>query len=444
MGSMHWDIKPITQAWHTACRVPGDKSISHRALLCALLAEGTTRIHGWLHSQDTWATRTVCQSLGASIVEQGAVISVQGLGLGPWPVGDHDLHAHNSGTTLRLLMGLLAGRSGSQHTLFGDASLSRRPMERVAQALKPLGAQIATTQGHAPVHVRGAELTAAPVTVPLPSAQIKSAVFFAALQARGTTLIQGHLNSRDHTERLLIHLGAHIRPSFEGWVVQGQQPFSGGTLAIPGDPSHAAFLAVLTALVPGASITFTDLLLNPHRLGFARALRQMGADISWTPQSWRCGEPWGTLHVQGGARLRACVLSAEEVPSVLDELPILALAFAMAEGTSVITGAQELRVKESDRLASTVRLVRNLGGQAAASPTGFWVQGGATLRGDAVLDAGGDHRLALASVCGALLAQHPCRITGVESIGISWPSFLDDVSPWLHPLCLIHHEDVRV
>jgi 3-phosphoshikimate 1-carboxyvinyltransferase len=402
-------------------RVPGDKSISHRALMLGALASGRSRVRGILESADVHSTAGVLRALGVAIPPLGADVSFAGVGLRGLRAAATALDCGNSGTTTRLMAGVCAGQRFASR-FEGDASLSRRPMRRVARPLEAMGARVELTDGERlPMTVHGGELRSIEWNSDKSSAQIKSAIFLAGLVGGVPVTVREPERSRDHSERLLRALGARVD---EGDAVRMVPPASipGFELEVPGDPSSAAFVAGLAALASGGSLTVEGVCLNPTRTGFFRALERMGARVSTGSVVERGGEPVGAISVEGGARLRATTVAASEVPSMIDELPLLACLAARAEGTTEIRGAGELRVKESDRIATVVANLAVLGVDAEELPDGMRVTGSdRPLRG--AIRTAGDHRLAMAfGVLGALPGNE-IAVDDPDCAIVSFPGF---------------------
>jgi len=404
--------------------VPGDKSIAHRALLLGALAEGTTAVSGFPGGADVLATLGAVAALGAHVERTGDVVRLEGRGARLGEGVEASVDCANSGTTMRLTAGLAAGGTG-RITLDGDGSLRRRPMERVAAPLRAMGAMVETTAGCAPLVVRGGPLDAIDWTLPVASAQVKSAVLLAGLRARGTTRVREPLPSRDHTERLLAHLGAGVAHGAGVVEVAGGQRLTARPVPLPGDVSSAAFLVVAALLVPGSEIRLPEVGLNPTRTGALTILRRMGARIEVVEPHEAAGERRGELRV-AAASLRGTDVAAGEVPAAIDELPILCVAAALAEGETTIAGAGELRVKESDRIAELVAGLRAMGADADERPDGFQVRCGTRLTGGTV-HAKHDHRLAMAFAIAALGATGPTHIEGADAVAVSYPAFFEDL-----------------
>ncbi len=404
--------------------VPGDKSISHRYALLAALADGPTEIANYSLGADCRSTLACLRQLGVVIEQrpEGSVILLgRGLHALCSPAGPLD--AGNSGTTMRLLAGILAAQRFSS-TLIGDASLSRRPMRRVMEPLQQMGARFEAAGGHPPLTVHGAPLHAIAYRPAVPSAQVKSAVLLAGLHAQGVTSVTEPAQTRDHTERALRAFGVEARVDGLTVAVAGGQRLAPQSLIVPGDFSSAAFWMVAAAALPGSRVEIEDVGLNPTRTGLIDVLRRFGARVTVQPSVVNAGEPRGTIIVEGD-RAGAIEISPEEVPGLIDELPAIA-ALAAHGGEVRVRGAAELRVKESDRIAALVAGFRNLGIDADEHPDGFAVRGGRTgTPSGGVADACGDHRMAMAFAIAALGAARPSVIEGAEVVGISYPGFFE-------------------
>ena len=405
--------------------VPGDKSVSHRALLFGAMAEGTTRITGLLAAEDVGRTRTAIQQLGGEVwVDRSGGVNVKG---GPWRDGG-TIDCGNSGTTARLLLGALAGRAGA--TLIGDASLSRRPMRRVLDPLARMGARIGgagderdAARVTLPVSVDRAALRGIEWRAEVASAQVKSAILLAGLAAEGETAYLEPVATRDHTERMLRGMGASIRvePVEDGEgrrIVVSASQLQAAEITVPGDISSAAFWFVAAAIHPGARVTIEGVGVNPTRTGVLDVLRRMGAGVIVVERGGI--EPIADVTVVG-AELRGTAIGGAEIPTLIDELPALAVAAAFAQGETVVTDAAELRVKESDRIAAVVAGLRAIGVDADARPDGFVVRGGGAVGGHVITE--GDHRIAMAfSIAGLRV---PVVVSETESIRTSYPGFLE-------------------
>jgi 3-phosphoshikimate 1-carboxyvinyltransferase len=401
--------------------VPGDKSISHRAILLAALADGVSRIDGFLEGADTRATAAIFGRLGVRIDAQAdGVRIVHGVGIDGLHAADGALDCGNAGTAMRLLAGLLSGQRFDS-TLVGDASLSRRPMQRVTAPLASMGARIDTVDGHAPLHVRGGQpLQGIDYTLPVASAQVKSALLLAGLYARGETVAREPQPTRDCTERMLQAFGYPVA------YREGEARLSGGhrlratEVAVPADFSSAAFFLAAASLVPGSEMQLRRVGINPRRTGLLPVLRAMGADILAAGLREQGGEQVADLRVRH-APLRGIEVPVEHVADMIDEFPALCVAAACAQGTTTIRGAAELRVKESDRIATMATGLRALGIDVHELPDGAVIHGG-RLRGGTV-DSHGDHRIAMAFAVAAQLADGEVRIGDVANVATSFPGF---------------------
>ena len=402
--------------------LPGDKSISHRVAILGAMAEGETRIRNFSTAADCASTLGCLAALGVEVTRQDpAEVVIAGRGLAGLGTPRDVLDAGNSGSTLRMLAGVLAGRP-FRSVLDGDGSLRRRPMERVAAPLRAMGASIATTDGRPPVTVDGGPLRGLRWDMPVASAQVKTAVLLAGLQATGTTIVREPEPSRDHTERLLPVFGAQVRAKTGEVSVEGGRPLRAATLTVPGDASSAAFLVVAALILPDSEVTIEGVLLNPRRTAFLEVLREMGADIE-TGIDEQDPEPVGWIRARSSA-LRGTTVRAAVVPALIDEIPVLAVAAAHATGTFTVTGAAELRAKESDRIASLREGLDRMGADVFERPDGFVLEGGTPLKGAAVRSHG-DHRIAMALAVAALAAEGQTVIEGAECATVSFPGFYD-------------------
>ncbi len=427
--------------------MPGDKSISHRAALFGLLASAPCSAAGWLDAADTRCSMEAVRALGCEVaLEQGT------LGVVPVPDGQArvtsgssplSIDCGNSGTTARLLMGLLAGwlpACGPGVLLSGDASLSARPMARVINPLRAMGAEITCLDqvDRLPILIKGAPLTAVRHELPVPSAQVKSALLLAGLFASGTTEILGGGSSRDHTERLLRVMAAGPAClTGDGLSIHGNHKPGSFAITVPGDPSSAAFFQVAAAMIPGSSITVTNHALNEGRIGALKVLRRAGAQVSIErPRGPREGEMIGDVTVAYGQPV-PFTITAQEIPALVDEIPVLAVLATTLPGTSRITGAAELRVKESDRLALMARNLERLGAQVTELPDGLEIKGPVTLQGShqespLVLETAGDHRIAMAMAIAALKANGQCALDDGGCVAVSYPDFFTALAGLLH------------
>ena len=416
-------------------RVPGDKSISHRYALLAALAEGGSTLTHFAPGADCRSTLACLRRLGVEIEEGPAgTVTLLGRGLGQLCSPGDALDCGNSGTTMRLVAGVLAGHSFAS-TLVGDASLSRRPMRRVIEPLERMGARIDATDGHAPVTIHGTRLRALTHQPETPSAQVKSAVLLAGLHADGTTSVIEPAATRDHTERALTAFGGTVTVDGMTVSVTGGQRLLGQTLSVPGDFSSAAFWLVGAAALPGSRIEIEGVGLNPTRTALLEILRRFGARVEVHVTATEAGEPRGTVIVEGD-RTGALEIAPEEVPGLIDELPAIA-ALAAHGGEVVVRGAGELRVKESDRIAALVAGFRALGIDADERADGFIVRGrlsGSAPPSGGTADARGDHRMAMAFAIAALAAGQPSIINGSDVVAISYPGFFETLARLVSPL----------
>jgi 3-phosphoshikimate 1-carboxyvinyltransferase len=401
--------------------VPGDKSVTHRAVLLGLLAQGTTHIRRPLRAEDTRRSLAVARAFGARVEESAAEWVIESQGLGALREPGAVIDCGNSGTTMRLAIGMAALVPGLT-VLTGDASLCRRPMRRVTDPLGQLGIDAWTrADGGAPVAVRGGSVHGGRVVLPVASAQVKSALLLAALGADGPVTVEEPMATRDHTERMLAAQGITVDRGPRGTTIFPGTP-SPLTWTVPGDPSSAAFWWAWAALT-GSRVVTEDVLLNPARTGFLRVLRRMGAQVE---ESVRTNdvEPLGRVAVTGPDRLSGTTVVAAEVPGLVDELPLVAVLMCRAAGRSEVSGAGELRVKESDRIKAMGDGLRAMGADISDRVDGWVVERGGELSG-ARVDAAGDHRVAMALSVAAAAARGPVLLTGADTVAISYPGFFD-------------------
>jgi 3-phosphoshikimate 1-carboxyvinyltransferase len=415
-------------------RAPGDKSLSHRAALMGAMCADPVHVTGYLDAADTRSTLNAVRALGA-LVEEGAPDTLTIRGPGLRAAVEADIDVGNAGTLMRLLPGWLAGQPGGAWTLDGDDSIRRRPVDRIATQLELMGARIEAREGRfAPFVVRGAPLSGIEYALPMASAQVKSCVLLAGLLATGPTAVVEPAPSRDHTERLLARAGAGISRDGARIVVTAQDELELGSVHVPGDPSSAAFLVAAAVLVRGSRIVITDMNANWTRIGFIRIAQRMGAIVLGDLEAPRPGEivpeePVCELDVAAGP-LVGTTVEPSEVPLAIDELPLVALLGAFAEGETVVRGAGELRHKETDRIATVVDGLRGLGASIEATADGFVVQGTGELRGG-VLPAHGDHRLAMLGAVAGLASREGVEVDGMEAAAVSYPGFEPDLAQLL-------------
>ncbi len=413
-------------------RIPGDKSISHRALMLGAIAQGQTQIRGLLLGEDPRSTAACFRAMGAEISELNTdLVTVKGIGLGNLQEPVDVLNAGNSGTTLRLMLGLLASHPGKFFTVTGDSSLRSRPMSRVVKPLQQMGGQIwgRRESSLAPLAVSGQVLKPIHYHSPIASAQVKSCILLAGLMAEGETIVTEPEISRDHSERMLKAFGAQLQvdPDTKTVSVVGGKPLLGQSVVVPGDISSAAFWLVAGAITPGSELVVENVGVNPTRTGILEALTMMGAEISQENQRLVAGEPVADLRVrcvQEGSKLplKACTISGEIIPRLIDEIPILAVAAVFAEGVTVIKDAAELRVKESDRITVMVQQLTKMGANITELPDGMEITGGTPLQGTEV-DSFTDHRIAMSLAIAALNATGKTTIHRAEAASISYPDF---------------------
>jgi 3-phosphoshikimate 1-carboxyvinyltransferase len=405
--------------------VPGDKSIAHRALLLAALAQGDSLIEGLPPGEDVGATVACLRGLGARVQRSAGGARVTGAGLGSFATPHGILDCANSGSTMRLLLGVLAGSSVSA-TLDGDTSLRRRPMTRVIEPLKSMGARIESQDGRAPLAVTGTSLQGRRHVLGVPSAQVKSALLLAGLSASGPTTVVEPVATRDHTERLLRAMGTDVVAADGSIVIRpSHQPLRPIELTIPGDFSSAAFWMAAAAMRPGWSVIIRDVGLNPTRTAFLGLLDSMGAQVRVEQLADGEVEPRGLVTLTGRG-LRPIALSGTEVAGAIDEIPVLLALATQANGVTSIDGAGELRVKESDRIATMAEGLRRMGAPVDERPDGVSVHGPARLRG-ATVESHGDHRIAMALAIAGLTASGPTRIDGADCVAVSYPNFFADL-----------------
>ena len=403
---------------------PGDKSISHRALIFACLARGQSRVTGLLESEDVRATANACRQLGMGMRRDQDTLVLEGVGEAGLSPPESPLDMGNSGTAMRLLAGVLAAQPFDSE-LTGDESLSRRPMTRIVKPLALMGARIETSDGGTPpLRISGnPDLQGIDYQSPIASAQVKSCVLLAGLYAKGRTTVTEPLKSRDHTEKMLPAFGVELNGDCG---VTGGSVLLGTSVHVPGDISSAAFFMVAAAMVPGSDLLLRNVGLNATRDGIIQVLRAMGADLSITGRRQQGGEEVGDVRVRYAGRLKGITIPVERVPSLIDELPVILALAAVADGTTVLRGAAELWVKESDRLAVMARGLETLGVALEEYPDGVDIQGGEIVGGQ--VDGAGDHRCAMSFAVLGQVASSDLLVTGAENIDTSYPCFVQDLS----------------
>ncbi len=397
----------------------GDKSLSHRALFLAALADGASTIRNLSQGEDVRSTINCLRQCGIAISGDDPV-DVHG---NIWKEPDFPLNCGNSGTTARLLMGVLAGQ-GIAAALTGDESLKKRPMERVLKPLREIGIDVESQAGHLPAAIHGHPVRGIDYILPVASAQVKSALLFAGLGSPDTVTVHEPAPTRDHTERMMGALGLPIKKVGNSVTLQPAaieiRPFN---FTIPGDPSTAAFFAAAAALAPGSTLTLSHISTNPTRTQFFKYLQNLGAKLEWKEEGESLGEPFGTIVVQSG-ELKPFTLSGADIPGVIDEIPILAILASQANGFSAIRDAKELRVKESDRIEAIVTNLRNLGCKVEELEDGLTIHGGKRLRGGRIKTFG-DHRIAMAFAIAGLVSEQPIELDDPDCVRISSPEFFD-------------------
>ena len=414
-------------------KVPGDKSISHRALLFGAISEGITKIEGILPAEDPISTSQCLRAMGVEIspIDNSEQVIIHGVGLNGLKEPNEVLYCGNSGTTMRLLIGLLVGQIGKHFVLTGDASLSNRPMHRVSQPLKVMGAKVnGRSNGNlAPLSIRGQSLRGAVIGTPVASAQVKSAILLAALTAEGSTTVIEPAHSRDHSERMLKAFGANLEVGGEMGrhiIVRPGSNLKGQKVVVPGDISSAAFWLVAGALIPESQITVENVGINPTRTGILEVLQEMEAALEITNKRDIAGEPVGDIKVTYKGQLKSFTIKEEIMPRLIDEIPILTVAGCFCDGISRIDGASELRVKETDRLAVMTRQLNKMGANIEEHPDGLTIQGGQSLHGTEI-DSETDHRVAMSLAIASILAKGNSLLSQSESASVSYPDFWEDL-----------------
>lgn len=405
--------------------VPGDKSISHRSVMFGSLANGTTEIHNFLQGADCLSTIACFRSMGVEIENRGQVVTVRGNGLRGLKKPEHMLDCNNSGTTIRLISGILAGQHFAS-SLTGDSSIQKRPMKRILDPLSQMGAQIRSIKGNgcAPLEILGGPLQGIHYHSPVASAQVKSAILLAGLYAGGETKVTEPYVSRDHTERMLSCFGADVRTEGATAFIRPARELHGQKILVPGDISSAAFFLAAGLILPGSEILVRNVGVNPTRDGFLHVCRNMGANLTLLNEDHGSSEPTADILVKSSP-LHGTVISGAIIPTLIDELPILAAMACFADGETVIRDAQELKVKESNRIAVMVQNLKAMGAQVEETGDGMVIQGGKPLHG-AQIDSNGDHRIAMTFAVAGSAAEGETEILGAECVKISYPGFYED------------------
>ncbi|WP_330371162.1 3-phosphoshikimate 1-carboxyvinyltransferase [Alkaliphilus transvaalensis] len=401
--------------------IPGDKSISHRAIMLASISKGKSSITGFLRGEDCLSTIDCFRGLGIEIFDEGEEIIVEGKGLYGLQEPKDILNAGNSGTTMRLLSGILVGQNFLS-IITGDASLRSRPMARIANPLREMGAQIDGRRNGelAPLTVRGGKLQGISYTLPVPSAQVKSAVLLAGLYADGTTTVIESVESRDHTEKMVQAFGGKLKKEGKKITIETGELY-GQRVEVPGDISSAAFFLVAASAMENSHLVIEKVGLNPTRTGIIDVLRSMGADIKIENERISGGEEVGDLIVRG-KKLTGTTIEQDMIPRLIDEIPVIAVAAALAEGKTIITGAEELKHKESDRILAVVEELNKLGVEIKELPDGMVINGPAKIKGGRV-ESYGDHRIAMALAIAGLFSEEPVEVQNSECIAVSFPDF---------------------
>jgi len=404
---------------------PPDKSISHRAVIFSSLSKGKSVIKNFLRSEDTMRTLNAFRTLGVNIEDKGNDLIIKGNGMYTLKEPLNVIDCGNSGTTIRLLSGVLSGNPFFS-VLTGDESLRKRPMARVINPLRQMGAEILARDEnrYPPIAIKGRALHAIKYTMPVASAQVKSALLLAGLYADGETEITEPVKSRDHTERMLPAFGAEITVDGLRIIIKGGTELDAIDIHVPGDFSSAAFFLAAALLMRDSDVTIKDVGINPTRIGFISVLKEMGAVIEIINIRSAYIEPVADIHCRGGAELKAITIEKDQIPAMIDEFPILCVAATQATGITTIRGAEELRVKESDRIKTMVNELRKMGAEIEEFEDGLSIRGKAGLKG-AVVESYGDHRVAMAMAIAALIADGKTAINGISSVNISFPGFFE-------------------
>ncbi|SFM50178.1 3-phosphoshikimate 1-carboxyvinyltransferase [Psychrobacillus psychrodurans] len=408
-------------------RIPGDKSVSHRSIMFGAIAEGTTTVEGFLQSDDCLSTIDCFQKLGVEISIEGDKVKIISKGITHWKEPDEILYTGNSGTTTRLMLGILAGSSVSS-VLIGDESIQKRPMRRVTDPLKQMNAKLIGRENgqFTPIAVEGTQLQAIHYKMSVASAQVKSAILLAALNANGETVVEEIETSRDHTEKMLKHFGANIAVDNKTIRLLGGQKLNGTAVVVPGDISSAAFFLVAGAIVPSSKLTLTNVGLNPTRTGIMDVLQAMGASFTVNDAVNSSHEEMGTIEIESSP-LVGTEIGGELIPRLIDEIPIIALLATQANGKTVIKNAEELKVKETNRIDAVVNELKKLGANITATDDGMIIEGPTTLHGGDLLTYG-DHRIGMMAAVASLITTEPVTIDNAGCIAVSYPTFFEDIS----------------
>lgn len=422
---MEKQLMPI-QSLNGTIKVPGDKSISHRAVMFGSIAEGKTTINGFLTGEDCLSTISCFKKLGVNIVQENEHVTVEANGISGLHPPSEDLYVGNSGTTIRLMLGILANTPFTS-VLTGDDSIAKRPMNRVTKPLKQMGAEInGNDSGNkVPLQIKGGNVKGIHYNSPIASAQVKSAIILAGLEGEGTTSVTEPLKSRDHTERMLEAFGAKVKSNSLTVSIEGGQQLKGTHIEVPGDISSAAFFLVAGAIVPNSTITLQKVGLNPTRTGILDVLNDMGAQISYQNVNEEASEPYGDLVIKTSS-LKGAVIKGDVIPRLIDEIPIIALAATQAEGQTIIQDANELRVKETDRIETVVNELKKMGAEIKATEDGMIINGKTSLKGTSV-QSHGDHRIGMMLSIASCIAEGDTTLDQSQAVAVSYPSFFDQL-----------------
>lgn len=414
------------QSLNGTIKVPGDKSISHRAVMFGSIAEGKTTINGFLTGEDCLSTISCFKKLGVNIVQENEHVTVEANGISGLHPPSEDLYVGNSGTTIRLMLGILANTPFTS-VLTGDDSIAKRPMNRVTKPLKQMGAEInGNDSGNkVPLQIKGGNVKGIHYNSPIASAQVKSAIILAGLEGEGTTSVTEPLKSRDHTERMLEAFGAKVKSNSLTVSIEGGQQLKGTHIEVPGDISSAAFFLVAGAIVPNSTITLQKVGLNPTRTGILDVLNDMGAQISYQNVNEEASEPYGDLVIKTSS-LKGAVIKGDVIPRLIDEIPIIALAATQAEGQTIIQDANELRVKETDRIETVVNELKKMGAEIKATEDGMIINGKTSLKGTSV-QSHGDHRIGMMLSIASCIAEGDTTLDQSQAVAVSYPSFFDQL-----------------
>ncbi|MGE0910897.1 3-phosphoshikimate 1-carboxyvinyltransferase [Bacillus atrophaeus] len=416
------------QSLNGEIHIPGDKSISHRSVMFGALANGKTTVKNFLPGADCLSTIECFKKMGVHIGRSGSDVTIHGKGISALQEPESLLDVGNSGTTIRLMLGILAGRP-FYSAVAGDESIAKRPMKRVTDPLKKMGAHIDGRAGgeFTPLSVNGGDLTGINYVSPVASAQIKSAVLLAGLQAEGTTTVTEPHKSRDHTERMLSAFGIELSEDNTSVSIKGGQSLTAQDIFVPGDISSAAFFLAAGAIIPNSRIVLKNVGLNPTRTGIIDVLQKMGAKLHINESSGDSAEPYGDLTIET-SELNALEIGGDIIPRLIDEIPIIALLATQAEGTTIIKDAAELKVKETNRIDTVVSELRKLGANIEATDDGMKIYGKQTLKGGATVSSHGDHRIGMMLGIASCLTQESIEILQTEAIHVSYPTFFDHLN----------------